>query len=291
MRSPRFPARSLLLALLLSAPWFAFAEDTHPLEQRLRDGEGIWLEADGARFFAIARQAARPNPRGGVLLVGGRGEHPDYPGVMSPVRRELADQGWLTLALARDPDGATDGRLRAGTDWLMDRLEDDSPRIVLLGHGLGGLDLLNALDDTGTTPHALVLVDVVIPSGDDGEQALERLTNAEFPILDIYRRGAPRSVVDTASERRRNARRGDNAHYRQDALPGSGRTTTEARALTRRIQGWLGDPRQERRERKEWKASNPDPATRTERRETTRDSEAGGTEDDLRRYFSPPAGD
>lgn len=288
MRSPRFRARPLLLALLLSAPWFAFAEDSHPLEHRLRDGEGVWLEAEGERFFAIARRAARPEPRGGVLLVGGRGEHPDYPGVMSPVRRELADQGWLTLALARDPDGATDARLRAGMNWLTARLEDDSPRIVFLGHGLGGLDLLNALDDTGPSPHALILVDVVIPSGDDGEQALERLMNAEFPILDIYRRGAPRSVVDTAPERRRSARRGDNDHYRQDALPGSGRTPTETRALTRRIRGWLGDPRQERRERKEWKGSSPAPATRTERRETTRDSETRETEDDLRRYFSPP---
>jgi hypothetical protein len=291
MRSPRFRARPLLLALLLASPWFAFAEDPHPLEDRIREGEGVWLEADGERFFAIARRAARPEPRGGVLLVGGRGEHPDYPGVMSPVRRDLADHGWLTLALARASDGASDARLRAGMEWLTAQLEDDSPRIVLLGHGLGGLDLLGALDDTGTSPHALVLVDVVIPSGEDGKQALERLMSADFPILDIYRQGAPRSVVDTAPERRRTARRGDNDHYRQDGLPGSGRTTTEARALTRRIRGWLGDPEQERRERKEWRGSRPVPSARGEYRETTRDSDEEKTEDDLRRYFSPPGGD
>ncbi len=281
-----------LLALLLVVAWPAAAERSHPREGRLTQGEAVWLDADDEEVFAVLRRADRSEVRGGVLLIGGRGEHPEAPGAIAPLRRALADHGWVTLAMARADAEESSARLRAGLNWLVDAIEQGERKLVIIGHEQGALDALAFLDQHGDEPelHALVLINTPLPGGDDEARVLAQLEALERPVLDIFFRRGPRAVVDTADERRRSVRRGGNEHYRQDILPGTGRDSPAEGVLTRRIQGWLTDPEQTRRKERdgeEVEHRRAPPRSEQELREETEPAD----NDDLRRYFTPPGGD
>ena len=271
------------LGLLLSGT--AVAERSHPLERWLSEGEALWLEVEGEAVPAVLRGAARETARGGVLLLAGRGEHADAPGVIGPLRRDLADRGWKTLALERSPDGASGARIEAGLTWLLDHLEAEEPRLVVLGHERGAADLLNWLGETPTIePYALVLVNVALPHGDAEAEVLGRLEGLDLPVLDIFHRGAPSAVVATAEARLRSARRAGNEHYRQDALVDPAPRQEDDATLLRRIGGWLLAP--EGRPKSERPASSRKGEQHREVREPARRED----NDDLQRYFTPPPG-
>ena len=80
----------LLLSLLL--PGLGAATDlareqrlAEQIEDAILDGEPLWLEVDGQRFFSILTEA--DEPRGAVLLHG-MGAHPDWADIISPLRIE-----------------------------------------------------------------------------------------------------------------------------------------------------------------------------------------------------------
>ena len=63
------------------------------------DGEPIHLDADGHSFLAIHTEAGDGGPRKAVIVLHGRGFHPDWPEVAGPLRTELPGHGWDTLSL------------------------------------------------------------------------------------------------------------------------------------------------------------------------------------------------
>ena len=63
----------------------------------LVDGEPKWLEADGQQFFSIYTPAATNQPAGAVILIHGRGVHPDWPQVIQPLRTKRPEKNWATL--------------------------------------------------------------------------------------------------------------------------------------------------------------------------------------------------
>ena len=86
---------------------FAAAQDLER-ERRLEaeivdmilDGEPVHLDADGHSFLAIHTEAeAGGGPRGAVIVMHGRGFHPDWPEVAGPLRTVLPEHGWETLSL------------------------------------------------------------------------------------------------------------------------------------------------------------------------------------------------
>ena len=67
------------------------------MEASLFDGELIRMD-DGRNGFAAALIEVE-NPRGGVILLHGRGFHADWESVVGPLRVALADAGWSTLSI------------------------------------------------------------------------------------------------------------------------------------------------------------------------------------------------
>ena len=63
------------------------------------DGEPVTLTADGHEFLGIYTPAASEPERGAAIILHGRGMHPDWAQVASPLRVELPVQGWSTLSL------------------------------------------------------------------------------------------------------------------------------------------------------------------------------------------------
>lgn len=62
------------------------------------DGEPVMLDADGREFLAIYT-AAEGEAKGGVVIMHGRGYHPDWADVANPLRVGLAEAGWNTLSI------------------------------------------------------------------------------------------------------------------------------------------------------------------------------------------------
>lgn len=92
-----------LAALLL--PGLSLSSDL-AREQRLADqivdaifdGEPLFLNAAGHDFLAIYMEPDEPVERA-VLLIHGRGYHPDWENVTGPLRVGLTEYGWNTLSI------------------------------------------------------------------------------------------------------------------------------------------------------------------------------------------------
>ena len=144
-RALRCGAAALILAgecAALAVPGrFAAAQDLER-ERRLEseivdmilDGEPIHLDADGHSFLAIHTEADDDGPRKAVIVLHGRGFHPDWPEVAGPLRTELPGHGWDTLSLQMPVLGksaryydyvpifhAAFPRIRAGIEYLRAR--------------------------------------------------------------------------------------------------------------------------------------------------------------------------
>ena len=61
------------------------------------DGEPVWLEAGGREFLGIYTKS--DEARAGVVILHGRGFHPDWPDTVGPLRVGLVERGYSTLAL------------------------------------------------------------------------------------------------------------------------------------------------------------------------------------------------
>ena len=126
------------LAALAVAPGIATAQDLER-ERRLEaeivdmiiDGEPVHLDADGRPFLALHTEAADGGSGRAVIVLHGRGFHPDWPEVAAPLRAELPEHGWETLSLQMPVLGKTAKyydyepifpaafpRIRAGIEYL-----------------------------------------------------------------------------------------------------------------------------------------------------------------------------
>jgi len=154
-RSPRCGAAALVLAGAIAA----FTVPAHPAgaqdlerERRLEaeivdmllDGEPVHLDADGHPFLAIHTEAGEAESRKAVIVMHGRGFHPDWPEVAGPLRTELPEYGWETLSLQMPVLGksakyhdyvpifpAAFPRIRAGIEYLRER---GARPVVLAAH-------------------------------------------------------------------------------------------------------------------------------------------------------------
>lgn len=195
-------------------------------------GEPVWLtENQGHTFFSIYTPAA--TPRGGVLLLHGLGLHPDWPEVISPLRRKLPELGWSTLSLQMplQPEGApwtgagptldeSLRRIQAGVDFLRGK---GIQRIVIIGHDFGAT--MGAAFLLGTqnscvagfvglsmdAPTIVSVVNVLDPRLDTTVQ----MGKLKLPVLDIYGGVDAKRIVDLAPLRVQSARTGGNTDYQQ----------------------------------------------------------------------------
>ena len=127
------------------------------MTMNLFDGEVVEIN-DGERDF-LAAWIESDSPRGTVVLLHGRGFHPDWQDVVGPLRVRLAEAGWNTLSLQMpvlDVDAKyydyvptfpeADRRIDAGIAYA--RHHDDGP-VVVVAHSCGAHMIMHRIDEQG----------------------------------------------------------------------------------------------------------------------------------------------
>ncbi len=102
--------RALALVSIFAMPFLAVANADFPDYERevrlaeeaeagLFEGDIVHLGAGDREFIAILTESALGEANGAVVIMHGRGFHPDWPEVANPVRVGLSESGWTTLSI------------------------------------------------------------------------------------------------------------------------------------------------------------------------------------------------
>ncbi len=199
------------------------------------DGEPISLQAAGHEFFGIHTESMTDSNKGAVLILHGRGFHPDWVDLIQPLRIGLTEHGWSTLSIQMPvlenparyndyfrifPDAAP--RIDAGIDFLEAR---GHRKIILLAHSCGshmaqhwihhrGMAALNRID---------AYVGVGMGASDFGQPLREPYALAKMPqpVLDLFGEDDYPAVQRMAEERRRLMKIAGHPKSAQVTVPGA----------------------------------------------------------------------
>lgn len=222
------------------------------------DGEPVELATDsGRRFLGIYTQNASELPtRGTVVILHGRGFHPDWADVVQPLRVGLTEHGWNTLSIqlpvlekgAKYNDYVkvfSDAipRIDAGLRLAGDR---DPGKVVLIAHSCGSHMAQHWLLSGG--PVAAARIDAFVGIGmgatDYGHPMVEpfALDKLAVPSLDVYAERDFPAVLRTAPERWQLMRRGGHPKNAQVRIPDTEHYFVDrGAALVDAIASWLSD--------------------------------------------------
>jgi len=222
--------------------------------EQLRDqlviGESLQLSTGQQDFFALYTPAVGKLQRGGVILLHGLGAHPDWPDVISPLRKNLPDAGWSTLSiqlpiLPNEADFAkypplfpeANTRISAAIRYLQ---KQNLRNIVLVGHSLGaamGANFLAQKAPGSEVIRAFVGIGMNLAPGTVAHTP-DALAKIELPVLDLY--GTQDLPGVLGSTRARAASQANNAGYRQLAITGANHFFRGLDAtLIKRVSSWL----------------------------------------------------
>jgi len=246
----------ILMFVLFLGPAVA-AEPDFEREARLADeivdvildGEPEWLEADGREFLSIFTEAE--DSAVAVMILHGRGFHPDWADTVSPLRVGLVERGYSTLSLQMPvlPKDAkyydyvpifhyAHARIEAGIRFLRD---NGNWRVVLLAHSCGvhmAMDWIRAKNDKN--------IDAFIGLGmgaTDYQQPMHQafpLDWMHIPVLDLYGEKDYPAVIRLAPGRKEMIDGIGNDKSRQMVLPGADHYfTDQGDALVSTVADWL----------------------------------------------------
>ena len=222
------------------------------LTEELVVGEPLTLKAGDLEFFAIHTAAETAEVRGGVILLHGRGAHPEWQDVIQPLRVELPKSGWETLSLQLplagvDGDAWTyeqlipeaDPRIAAAVEFLRQR---KIRNIVLVGHSLGARMGVHYLASGQVPKEVRAMVAVGLHFGPEGSpvDTAGDLAQVKLPLLDIYGSRDLDRVLAGVQARAAAARKAENRAYRQTEVIGADhRFQGMDRTLVARVRAWM----------------------------------------------------
>jgi len=214
------------------------------------DGEPVWLEANNHPFLGI-HTLNEEEDKGTVIILHGRGYHPDWPEVAGPLRIGLVDAGWSTLSLQMPvlKKGRlyydylplfkfARGRIESGLAYI--KQQSDKP-IILAAHSCGAHmanDWLHNSNDSKIDGY------IIMGAGaTDYRQTLQTpfpFANMSIPILDLYGEYEFPRPLDMVAERQALLEAGGNPGSRQIILPEADHYFHEAgEPLAEAVAQWL----------------------------------------------------
>lgn len=190
-----------IFIFMLSAPVAQASDLTR--EKRLMDqivdaifdGEPEMLNADNHDFLSIYTEA--DEPQGGVVILHGRGFHPDWADVVNPLRVGLVDYGWNTLSIQLPVLEKTakyydyvpifkeaTPRIDAAIDFLKQQGND---KIIVLAHSCGAHMAMQYVRNKGEDRFD-AFVGIGMGATDYKQPMLTSypLDKMKKPVLDIY---------------------------------------------------------------------------------------------------------
>ena len=246
-----------LLTLMLLIGQAVASEPDFAREARLADeivdvildGDPEWLQADGREFLGIYTEA--DDSRAGVLILHGRGFHPDWADTVNPLRVGLVEHGYSTLSLQMpvlEKDAKyydyipifhhAHARIEAGIKFLRDNGHE---KVVLLAHSCGAhmaMDWIGAKNDKS--------IDAYVGLGmgaTDFRQPMHQtfpLDRMHVPILDLYGADEFPAVIRLAPSRKQMIEGAGNPKSRQLVLPDANHYfTDQGEPLVAAVADWL----------------------------------------------------
>ncbi len=213
------------------------------------EGDVIDLVSDGQEFIGLINESDQA--RGGVVIVHGRGVHPNWQDAIHPLRTVLPKKGWTTLSLQMPVltgnakyydyvplfDAAAD-RIGVGINMLRAL---GLNKIVLLAHSCGVHMAMHRIEETGSED-----IDAFIGLGmgaTDYNQFMAKpfpLQKMSIPVFDLYAEDDFPAVQKMAVERLSMIRIAGNAKSKQEVLKGADHYYTNAdESLIRVVTSWL----------------------------------------------------
>ncbi len=205
---------------------------TSEAEAGLFDGELVYLK-DGERdFLSIFTESMTDETKGAVLVLHGRGNHPDWHHVAGPVRIGLAERGWTTLSLQMPvlKNGATYydyvpmipesfPRIEAGLRYLR---EQGFNWVAIVAHSCSVHMTMAWIREFGDeTFNAYVGLGM---GATDIHQYMAKpfpLDQMQVPILDVYGSEDFNSVTSVAAARKELIEAGGNTQSNQTEIAGT----------------------------------------------------------------------
>ncbi|MDX9989855.1 DUF3530 family protein [Thiothrix unzii] len=198
------------------------------ISDAIMDGEVVSLNDGTQNFMGILTAAEQP--RGAVIILHGRGYHPDWEDVAHPLRTGLAAKGWTTLSLqmpvlekeAKYYDyvplfANADKRIDAGIAFL--KQKGIAP-VVLVAHSCGAHMAMNWINTRGDGD---IVAYVGLGMGaTDFEQDMAQafpLDKMKVPVLDVYGEKEYPQVISLAAERQTLMQKAGNSNSKQMVLP------------------------------------------------------------------------
>jgi pimeloyl-ACP methyl ester carboxylesterase len=254
--------RVLCLILILALSGVAQGSDilkerrwAEQLKDNLVIGEPVWLKVNGREIFSIYTPAGPEKRRGGVILLHGRGAHPDWPDVINPLRLGLPEAGWATLSVQMPIlDGEADtqrylplfpeafDRINAAIVYLQNQ---GMLNITLVGHSLGAaMGAAYLASDRPDTKAIRAFVGIGMgqypQDPTTAAHTPSSLRSITIPVLDIYGDLDLQGVIASAEARATAAKAAGNGDYRQRRAPGADHFFTGLDTiLVSWVRGWL----------------------------------------------------
>ena len=217
------------------------------------DGEPVWLTAEKHSFLAIYTPTTQRHAHGTVIILHGRGMHPDWADVVSPLRTGLPASGWHTLSLQMPVLGKeakyndyvpifpeSIPRIQAAIQYLHDT---GVKHIVLVAHSCGAHMAMHWIAKNGDKD---ISAYVGIGMGaTDYKQPMQEsfpLARMHVPVLDVYGSAEFPQVLNMAPERAAAIRKAGNTQSQQIVIPGADHYFHEHnKELVEVVGEWLGN--------------------------------------------------
>lgn len=231
------------------------------LKQKLFDKERVVLKAADKEFIGLYLEQTTGKPQGGLIILHGRGVHPNWNQVIKPLRENLPKHGWSTLSIQL-PVLETDRPLLAHAslfDAAVTRIQAaiafmKSKKILnigIVGYELGATMGAYALKQMANSDiKAYVGISMISTRKNKTLDASLSLALVKTPVLDIYADQDSQEILAGVVERtpliyqqygaNSNITDPNKLRYRQVSLDGASHSYNGYEdLLIKRIDSWL----------------------------------------------------
>lgn len=219
------------------------------INNTLKMGEIVWLQAQGRKFLAIYTETTQINNLGTTIILHDRTGYPDQQHLVHNLRTILPQHNWATLSLQMPirEMGASErehyplfeearARIEAAVAYLRQANVKD---IVLVGYGLGAMMGVYMASENSDDLSAMVAISLAVPETQHKlAQTIPFINKIQLPFMDIYAEFDLPAVVDSARKRKLAAK--ENTDFRQVIIAGADHVFQhDHNLIVKRIYSWL----------------------------------------------------
>lgn len=232
MKTTMMTITLLLLALTHPAQASDLAKEKRWADQivdDLIDGEAEWLDMGKHKVLAIYTESATDNTKGGVIVIHGSGVHPNWEDVVQPLRTQLPELGWATLAIQMPvlPNEADYIEYAPLFDEVAPRINaaiknlqhKGITKISIVAHSLGSAMSAYYLANNKTGIQSFVAIGMPGPRKDKRMDTLLSLKQINIPVLDLYGENDLETILETSQQRKKIS--SHNKNYSQKMIAGA----------------------------------------------------------------------